>query len=56
MSEQEHDRIYEEHEHEADDLERQGEKLDEEIKEVRQYWESKKSDESVPGAQPVDYD
>jgi hypothetical protein len=49
---EEHERIHEEHEREADDLERQGDKLDEELKQVKGDWEAKKSDDSVPGAQP----
>jgi hypothetical protein len=52
----EHEQVHEQHEREADDLERQSEKLDEQIKEVRQDWESKQGDESVPGAQPDEDD
>jgi hypothetical protein len=43
-----------EHEREADDLERESEKLKDHIKEARDDWESKKSDDSVPGAPPDD--
>jgi hypothetical protein len=46
----EHDRLHERAQREADDLERRGEKLDEEIDRTRQDWESKKSDQGVPGA------
>lgn len=48
----EHERIHERAERQADDLERRGEKLEDEIQETRQDWESKKGDEKVPGAQP----
>jgi len=50
MTEHEHEQIHEQHEREADDLERESEKLEEHIKEARDDWESKKSDDSVPGA------
>ncbi|HEX6461412.1 MAG TPA: hypothetical protein VF032_21025 [Thermoleophilaceae bacterium] len=46
----EHERIHEQAERDADDLKRRNEELEEHIKETRQDWESKKSDESVPGA------
>ena len=46
----EHERIHEQAEREADDLERRNEELGEHVRETRQDWESKKSDESVPGA------
>jgi hypothetical protein len=39
-------------EEQADDLERQNEQLAEHVKKARDDWESKKSDESVPGAPP----
>ena len=48
----EHERIHEEAEREADDLEQRTEKLGEHVKETRDDWESKKSDVSVPGAKP----
>jgi hypothetical protein len=38
-------------EREADDMERRSEALEKEIEETRSDWESKKSDETVPGAQ-----
>jgi chromosome segregation ATPase len=48
----EHERIHERAERQADDLERRNEKLEDEIQQTRQDWESKKHDEQVPGAQP----
>jgi hypothetical protein len=50
MSDAEHERIHEQAEREADDLERRNKQLDEHIKETRQDWEAKKSDEAIPGA------
>jgi hypothetical protein len=50
----EHEELHERAEHEADDLERRNQKLGEDIQSTRQDWESKKSDESVPGARPED--
>jgi hypothetical protein len=50
----EHEELHERAEQEADDLERRTEKLGEDIEHTRQDWESKKSDESVPGARPED--
>jgi hypothetical protein len=52
MSETEHERIHEQAEREAGDLERRNEELGEHVDRARQDWESKKSDVSVPGAQP----
>jgi chromosome segregation ATPase len=52
MTEQEHEQVHEQLEREADDLERQSDKLEEQIKDARGDWEAKKSDESIPGAQP----
>ncbi|HEY2600980.1 MAG TPA: hypothetical protein VGI67_05440 [Thermoleophilaceae bacterium] len=46
MSEREHDPLDEQ----VEDLERRNEQLGEHIEEVRKDWETKKSDESVPGA------
>jgi hypothetical protein len=40
-----------EYEREADDMEARSERLGEEIADVREDWERKKSDDSVPGAQ-----
>jgi hypothetical protein len=48
----EHERIHEEAEREADDLEHRTEELGKHVDETRQDWESKKSDESIPGAKP----
>jgi len=53
---EEHERIHEEAEREADDLERRNEELGEHVDKVRQDWESKKSDVSVPGAVEDDED
>ena len=50
----EHEERSEELEQEADKLEQESEKLEERIGETKQDWESKKSDESVPGAQEGD--
>jgi hypothetical protein len=50
----EHERIHEEAERQADDLEQRTEKLGKHVKETRDDWESKKSDVSVPGAKPDD--
>jgi hypothetical protein len=52
MTEHEHEQIHEQHEREADDLEREGQRLKEHIKEARDDWEAKKNDDSVPTAQP----
>jgi len=40
-----------EYEREADELEARSERLGEEIADVREDWERKKADDSVPGAQ-----
>jgi hypothetical protein len=37
---------------ETDDMEQRSEKLREDIEQARQEWERKRSDESVPGANP----
>ncbi len=50
----EHERIHERAERQADDLERRGDELGDQIRDTRQDWESKKGDEKVPGAQPED--
>lgn len=50
----EHERLHDRAEREADDLERRGEELGEDIDRARQNWESKKADPAVPGAQPED--
>jgi hypothetical protein len=52
MTEPEHERIHEQAEHEADDLQRRNEELGERVQKTRDDWESKKHDESVPGARP----
>lgn len=41
-------------EREADELERRSEELEGEIGEVREDWERKRADASVPGAPPPD--
>ncbi len=38
----------------VEDLEKRGERLEDDIKETRKDWESKQQDEGVPGAQPDD--
>jgi hypothetical protein len=38
----------------VEEMERRSEQLEEQIDDVRKDWESKKSDESAPGAQPED--
>jgi hypothetical protein len=40
-----------EYEQQADELEERSQKLGEEIADVREDWERKKADDSVPGAQ-----
>jgi hypothetical protein len=40
-----------EYEREVDEMEARSEKLGDEIAEVREDWERKKSDDAVPGAQ-----
>jgi hypothetical protein len=40
-----------EYEKQADELEERSERLGEEIADVREDWERKKADDSVPGAQ-----
>jgi hypothetical protein len=50
MTESEHERIHEQAEREADDLERRNEELGEHVKEARGDWESKKNDQTIPGA------
>ena len=54
MTEHEHEQIHEQHEREADDLEHEGQKLKQHIKEARDDWEAKKNDPSVPGARPAE--
>jgi chaperonin cofactor prefoldin len=39
-------------ERELDDMEDQGERLDEEIESTKADWERKRADDSVPGAPP----
>jgi hypothetical protein len=48
----EHEEQAERLEREADDMEHQGEKVDEHIDRTRRDWEAKEEDASVPGAQP----
>jgi hypothetical protein len=48
--------VSEEPERELEDMEERADKLEDEIDEVREDWERKKSDSSVPGAQPDDSD
>lgn len=44
----------EELERTADDLEHERDQLDEQVEDLKDDWEAKKSSESVPGAQPDD--
>jgi predicted nucleic acid-binding Zn-ribbon protein len=46
----EHDERAEEVEQELDDMEQRADRLEEEIGDVREDWERKKRDPSVPGA------
>ena len=48
----EHEEHAERLEREADDMERQSDKVGEHIDETRRDWESKEQDANVPGAQP----
>ncbi|MBA3305689.1 MAG: hypothetical protein H0U25_07165 [Thermoleophilaceae bacterium] len=47
-----HQDLAAEAEHEAEDLKRQGDKLDDDIQATKADWESKQEDQSVPGAVP----
>jgi predicted nucleic acid-binding Zn-ribbon protein len=42
--------VTEEPERELEDMEKRSERLEEEIKDVREDWERKKADSSIPGA------
>lgn len=46
----EHEEAADRLERELDDMQRSGEKLDEQIADTRADWERKKSDEGIPGA------
>lgn len=48
------ERLADELEREADRLERESSKLGEEVETVRQDWQRKRGDQSVPGANPPD--
>jgi hypothetical protein len=52
MAEKDPDKLADELEDEADELERRSQKLKEETEDVAQDWERKRSDEGVPGAPP----
>ncbi|HEY2440453.1 MAG TPA: hypothetical protein VGI07_09490 [Solirubrobacteraceae bacterium] len=53
MSEREdYDRLADELGADADKLEQENKRLEEKISDVRQDWERKRADESVPGAPP----
>lgn len=55
MSDERKDRDQDERrERELEDMERRSEELEQEIEKTRGDWEAKKSDDSVPGAQPED--
>jgi len=47
---EEHDRLADELDEEADKLQRQNAELGEEIKQARSDWETKRRDPAVPGA------
>ena len=51
-TERDHQELAAEAEREADDLEHQGDKLEEDIDATKADWERKQGDESVPGAVP----
>ena len=48
------EQVHDAGEREAEDMQRRGERVDGEIDKARADWESKKADESVPGARPED--
>lgn len=52
MSERDPDQVADELEREADKLEKHSEEFDERAREVRQDWERRRADPSVPGAVP----
>ena len=56
MDTEEHEELADEFERRADEMHRENAKLSEEIDSVRKDWETKRSDESVPGAVPRDDD
>ncbi|HWE08678.1 MAG TPA: hypothetical protein VG325_04960 [Solirubrobacteraceae bacterium] len=57
MSEREdYDRLADDLGAEADKMERENERLEGEISDVRQDWERKRADEGVPGAAPRNED
>jgi hypothetical protein len=47
-----HQKLAAEGDREAEDLKRQGDKLDEDIEATKSDWEHKQADASVPGAVP----
>jgi hypothetical protein len=54
VSERDPDQLADELEDEADKLKERTENLGDELQDVRQDWERKRADESVPGAVPPD--
>ena len=50
---EEHDRIADSYEQDADSVERPSGELKDEIKEIREDWDQKTKTESVPGAMPL---
>jgi hypothetical protein len=56
MSERDPEQLADELERSADELERHHRELDERAKDVREDWERKRADQSVPGAPPPDDD
>jgi hypothetical protein len=49
-----YEQLQERAEQEADELEQRGEKVGENLEDVRQEWKRKRSDPGVPGANPPD--
>jgi hypothetical protein len=56
MSEQDHERLADQLEREAKDLQKHSDEIAQRAADVRQDWERKRADQSVPGAPPEDGD
>jgi hypothetical protein len=56
MTERDPDHLADELEREADKLEEHNDELEEKVHDVRQDWERKRADQSVPGPAPPDSD
>jgi hypothetical protein len=54
MSERDPDQLADELEHESDKLKQRTENLEDAVEDVKQDWERKRADGSVPGAVPPD--